>query len=305
MQATGAQPQTLLQTATQSPSSAAARYWQAALLAAAVMVLFWPVIVELVGDWFTQADYSHGFFVPLFSAYLIWRRKRDLEKIEAKPSWWGLGVVLCSLGLLFLGSLGAELFLARVGLVGTLVGLVWFFRGTPTVRALAFPLAFLLLMIPLPTIIYNEIVFPMQLLASRLAGACLQQTHTFPILREGNLLILPNYTLEVVEACSGIRSLMSLLALSLAYGYLAENSKWVRLLLALLVFPIAIFSNGLRVMLAAAITYKYGPEIGEGLLHSAYGIVVFLVATFLIIGVHAGMNRLRRRAAASPRSAVA
>src|ERR1051326_260890 len=305
MQATGAQPRALAQAATQSPSGLAARYWQAALLATAVVILFWPVIVELVGDWFTQADYSHGFFVPLFSAYLIWRRRQDLEKIEAKPSWWGLGVVLCSLGLLFLGSLGAELFLARVGLVGTIVGLVWFFRGSPTVRALAFPLAFLLLMIPLPTIIYNEIVFPMQLLASRLPGACLQQTHTFPILREGNLLILPNYTLEVGEACSGIRSLMSLLALSLAYGYLAETSKWIRLVLALLVFPIAIFSNGLRVMLAAAITYKYGPEIGEGVLHSAYGIIVFLVATSLIIAAHSAITRLRRPAGTSTGSAVA
>jgi exosortase len=305
MQATGAQPQALAQAATQSPSSLAARYWQAALLATAVVILFWPVIVELVGDWFTQADYSHGFFVPLFSAYLIWRRRQDLEKIEAQPSWWGLAAVLCSLGLLFLGSLGAELFLARVGLVGTIVGLVWFFRGSQTVRTLAFPLAFLLLMIPLPTIIYNEIVFPMQLLASRFAGACLQQTHMFPILREGNLLILPNYTLEVVEACSGIRSLMSLLALSLAYGYLAETNKWIRLLLALLVFPIAIFSNGLRVMLAAAITYKYGPEIGEGVLHSAYGIIVFLVATFLIIAVHSGITRVLRGARASTGSAVA
>jgi len=100
MQATGAQPRALAQAATQSPSGLAARYWQAALLATAVVILFWPVIVELVGDWFTQADYSHGFFVPLFSAYLIWRRRQDLEKIEAKPSWWGLGVVLCSLGLL-------------------------------------------------------------------------------------------------------------------------------------------------------------------------------------------------------------
>lgn len=294
MQATGTQPQTLVQTATQSRSGVVSRYWQAALLAALVMILFWPVIVELVGDWFTQPDYSHGFFVPLFSAFLIWRRRHDLQKIEVKPSGWGLAAVLCSLGLLFLGSLGAELFLARVGLVGTIVGLVWFFRGTRTVHALAFPLAFLLLMVPLPAIIYNEIVFPMQLLASRFAAACLQQTHTFPILREGNLLILPNYTLEVVEACSGIRSLMSLLALSLAYGYLAENSKWIRLLLALIVFPIAIFSNGLRVMIAAAVTYKYGPEIGEGLLHSAYGIVVFLVATFLIIAVHTGITRLRR-----------
>src|SRR5262249_9749287 len=158
---------------------------------------------------------SHGFFVPLFSSYLIWRRRDALAQMPARSSWWGMICVLGSLGLLFLGSLGAELFLTRVGLVGTIVGLVWFFFGAAMVRALAFPLAFLLLMIPLPAIIYNEIVFPLQLLASRFATGCLQQVHAFPVLREGNLLILPNHTLEVVEACSGIRSLMSLTALAL------------------------------------------------------------------------------------------
>ena len=169
------------------------------------------------------------------------------------------------------------------------------FCGFVTLRALLFPLGFLLLMIPLPAIIYNEITFPLQLLASRLAASSLQHLHLFPILREGNLLILPTYTLEVVEACSGIRSLMSLMALVLAYGYLAENSRWVRFLLAVLVFPVAVLGNALRVMVTAGLTYKYGPEVGEGALHSFYGIGVFLVAMLAIVGIHTAINVVKTR----------
>jgi exosortase len=294
MATTGAGAKPLLEPLSASGADRPLRYWRPALLSLSILALFWSVIVALVGDWFKNPDYSHGFFVPFFSAYLVWKKREELRQLAPKPSWWGIVMVFASLGLLFLGSLGAELFLTRVGLVGTIVGCVIFFRGFPTLRTLVFPLTFLFLMIPLPAIIYNEIVFPLQLVASRFATACLQQSHVFPVMREGNLLILPNYTLEVVEACSGIRSLMSLTALALAYGYLAERSRWVRFLLVLLVLPIAIFSNGLRVMLAAMVTYQWGPEVGEGLLHSLYGIMIFLVATFLIIGTHAIINAGRR-----------
>src|SRR5438270_6297283 len=270
--------------------------WQLLAVAGCMLVLFAPVLMRLVAQWWSDPDYSHGFFVPFFSAYLIWRRRGSLAKLNVKPTWWGMLLVLGSVGLLFLGSLGAELFLTRVGLVGTIAGVVLFFYGFATLRALLFPLGFLFLMIPLPAIIYNEITFPLQLLASRLAAGSLQQLHLFPILREGNLLILPNYTLEVVEACSGIRSLMSLMALILAYGYLAENSRWIRLLLALLVFPIAVLGNALRVMVTAALTYKYGPEVGEGALHPFYGIGVFLVAMLVIVGIHTAINAMRRHA---------
>src|SRR5438552_8380932 len=296
MHASGAQPQPLIEESSRSLAKPAGKYLPTALLIVAVTVLFWPVITGLVSDWFKDADYSHGFFVPFFSAYLIWRRRESLAKLNVKPTWWGMLLVLGSIGLLFLGSLGAELFLARVGLVGTIVGLVLFFYGLATLRALLFPLGFLFLMIPLPAIIYNEITFPLQLLASRLAAGSLQQLHLLPILREGNLLILPNYTLEVVEACSGIRSLMSLMALVLGYGYLAENSRWVRLLRALLVFATAVLGNALRVMVTAGLTYKYGPEVGEGSLHPFYGIGVCLLATLAIVGIHTGINAIRKRA---------
>lgn len=271
-----------------------AQHWQLILLLAVVVVLFYQVIIGMVGQWYSDSDYSHGFVVPIFSGYLIWQRRSALALLKAQPSWWGMAVIVFSLSSLFLGSLGAEFFLTRVALVGVIIGLIVLFRGFPTLKALAFPLAFLFLMIPLPVIVYNEIVFPLQLLASRFAGACLQQSHVFPVLREGNLLVLPNYTLEVVEACSGIRSLMTLVTLALAYGYLVERSYIMRALLVAIVVPIAVVANGVRVMIAAILTYYLGPERGEGALHSVAGIIIFLIATLLLIGVHVLLNYLRR-----------
>jgi exosortase len=265
------------------------------------MLLFWPVITHLVGQWYTDADYSYGFLVPLFSGFLIWQKREQLAQLQAQPSNWGLAIVLFSLGLLFLGSLGAELFLTRIALLGTVIGLVIFLLGFGMLRALAFPLGFLFLMVPLPVIVYNEIVFPLQLMASRFAATCLQNASAIPVLREGNLLILPNYTLEVVEACSGIRSLMSLTALALAYGYVVEPRRALRWVLLAVVVPIAVLSNGLRVISAAIAVYYFGPAAGEGLLHATTGLVIFFVATILLLAVHrllVGLSRARQQHAA-------
>ena len=149
-------------------------------------------------------------------------------------------------------------------------------------------------MIPLPTLVYNQIVFPLQLLASRFASTCLDKINVVQVLREGNLLILPHSTLQVVEACSGIRSLMSLMALSLGYGYLAEPNFAIRAMLVLATIPVAIVSNGIRVMLAALLTYWWGPAAAEGFLHSFSGWAIFLVATILLLLLHGMLTPLRR-----------
>lgn len=276
------------------------RYWQPLLLIFATAGLYAPVLAGLVKQWYSDPDYSHGFLVPIFSGYLIYRRRSRLKGIPDDPSSWGLAILLLSFALLFLGSLGAELFLSRVAFLVTILGLLIFLRGFGFVRAIAFPLAFLLLMVPLPAIIYNQIVFPLQLLASRFAAGCLTQSHVMPVLREGNLLVLPNYTLEVVEACSGIRSLMSLITVALAYGYLFESRKLIRGLLALLMIPIAVVSNGMRVMGAALVTYFWTPRAAEGFLHTFSGMVIFVAATAMILLCHSVLKLLFRK----PRSAV-
>ena len=260
--------------------------WQMWLLAAVVAGLYAPVLWRLVRQWYTDADYSHGFLVPLLSAYLIWQRRDKLAEVARKPSNWGLAVVLGALGLLFLGSLGAELFLTRISILFTICGLIVYFAGWQLLKALSFPLAFLLFAIPIPVLIYNEIVFPLQFVASRFATRVLETLNLFPIMREGNVLIMPGMRLEVVEACSGIRSLMSLLALAAGYGYLAEKSVPVRWFLVLSMIPLAIISNGTRVMITAMMTNYIGPQMAEGFMHEFSGWVIFVVATVMFLALH-------------------
>jgi exosortase len=270
--------------------------WQVCMLSTAIFLLYAPVLLKLASDWWRNPDYSHGFLIPVFVAYVVWNKGSAASALSAVPHWAGLGLVVMSIGILFIGSLGAELFLARVSLIGVLVGVVLYFRGWPTLRILAFPLAALLLMIPLPTIIYNELVFPLQLLASKLAAGCLQHTHIVPVLREGNILILPGLRLEVVEACSGIRSLVSLVTLSVIYGYFAESRTWMRVALVVLMLPVAVLANSARVLFTAIASQVWGGAVAEGWRHELSGLVSFLVATGFLLSAHAIFKRLIGRA---------
>lgn len=269
--------------------------WQGLVLVIAVFLLYAPVLKLLVWQWYNDPDYSHGFIVPLLSAYLIWDRREKLRQIARRPSAWGMVIVLFSLGLLFLGSLGAELSLARLSILGTICGLVVYFAGSAMLRAMAFPIAFLLFAIPLPALVYNEIVFPLQFIASKFATRTLEMLNLFPIMREGNVLILPKIRLEVVEACSGIRSLMSLLALAAGYGYVVEKSIPVRWFLVLSMVPLAIVSNGMRIMITAIMAHYIGPEAAEGFMHEFSGWVIFVVATILFLLLHAFLNWTRKK----------
>lgn len=269
------------------------------LLFGVFAALYAGVMSGLVAQWWRDPNYSHGFLVPAFSAWMAWRRREEFAARPARPSLWGFVLVLGSVAMLFLGSLGAELFLARGSMIGVLIGLLVYFQGWGRVRALAFPLAFLFFMVPLPAVIYYQIVFPLQLLASRLAGAAIEVF--IPVLREGNLLILPHYTLEVVEACSGIRSLFSLLALAAGYAYLVEPKWLLRCVLVALMVPIAIVANAIRIMLTAALTVWAGPESADGFLHAFSGWAIFLVSVVFMLLFHKLMTfaqgRFARRAA--------
>jgi exosortase len=270
--------------------------WQGYLLIAAVIALYAPILARLAYQWWNDADYSHGILVPFVTLYLIWRKRGELAKIPSKPSTsWGLFVVLGSLAVLFLGSLGAELSLARVSIVGVICGLIVYFHGWPTLKALTFPIAFLLFCIPLPHLLYNEIVFPLQFIASGFATRVLEILNIFPIMREGNVLVMPGLSLEVVEACSGIRSLISLLALAAGYGYLAEKSNVVRWFMFLAMIPLAIISNGTRVMFTALMAHYIGPQAAEGFMHEFSGWVIFVVATILFLTLHSLTVVIRRK----------
>jgi exosortase len=176
-----------------------------------------------------------------------------------------------------------------------MIGLLLFLHGWPMVRKMAFPLSALLLMIPIPGVIYYQLVFPLQLLASQLAATALQASHIMPVFREGNILVLPSARLEVAEACSGIRSLMSLLTIAVIYGYLSENRTWVRWLLCLLIVPIAVLSNSARVVFAAIGSEYIGLSAVEGMSHFLSGIFLFLVAILLLMACHKLLLVLLRR----------
>jgi exosortase len=280
-------------------------HWQVLLLAAVLLLLFPAVIKGLLVNWYEDPDYSHGFFVPLLSIYMVWRKREELLGLSARPSWHGLFIVVGSLGLLFLGSLGAELFLTRIAFLGTIAGLIVYFLGWQMLRAVSFPMGFLLLMIPLPALVYNEIVFPLQSLASSFATRVLETVNLFPVLREGNVLVLPNNRIEVVEACSGIRSLMSLITLAAAYGYFVERNRHLRIALVLFVVPLAVVSNGFRVAGKAVMTYYWGPKAAEGFLHSFSGWVIFIVATCVLLVLHKAMSALARAGSTKPVARVA
>ena len=250
-----------------------------------LLVLYGPILKALVLDWWRDPNYSHGFLVPVFSGYVLWKERSRLARLPIRPSNFGLLVMLGAIGLLLIGSLGAELFSTRVSLIFLVSGIVIFLAGWKMLRAVSFPLGFLILMIPIPVLIYNQITFPLQLLASRFATFWLQSVNV-PVLREGNLIILPNYTLEVVDACSGIRSLMTLITLAVAYGYLMNDRRWVRWVLALLMIPIAIVSNAIRIMGAGLLTYHFGHEMAEGFFHEFSGWVIFVAALVLMFVCH-------------------
>ena len=264
-----------------------------ALLGALLLILYAPVLAGLVRQWWNNPNYSHGFLVLPLALWLVWRSRERWRHLPPAPRPSGLALMAVALALLAVGSVGAVLFLSRISLLLMIAGLTVFLAGWPRLRAWQFPLGYALFMIPLPAIIYYQITFPLQVLASRMAAICLDVLQ-IPALREGNLIILPRQTLAVAQACSGIRSLFALLALAVAYAYLAEPRPWRRITLALLMLPIAIVSNGVRIVATGVLTYYFGAQWAEGALHASAGFVMFSVALGLLLLAHrllAGISR--------------
>ena len=224
-----------------------------AWLAVPLLVCYALVLQRLILQWWNDPDMGHGFFVPLVAGYIVWQRRQELLATEARPTWWGLLLVVWGGLQLLIGTLGVELFTARTALVVTLIGVVWTVGGMPVLRKLAFPLFLLFFMVPIPAVVYNSLTFPLQILATRIAAAGLL-TIGIPVLREGNILDLPSQQLSVVEACSGIRSLLSLTFLSLVYGYFFEKRSWLRVVLFLATIPVALAANAGRVMVTGILS---------------------------------------------------
>lgn len=263
--------------------------WYTAAVLILVAWLYAPIIARLVRQWWSDPDFSHGFFVPFFSAFVLWHTRARLAAIRPQPSAWGLPVILISLATLVVGVFGAELFLSRVSLILLMAGMVIFFLGWTMFRAVLFPLSFLVLMVPIPAIVFSQITLPLQIFASKLAAWTLP-VFGVPVLREGNVINLPAMPLEVATACSGIRSLMSLATLAIMYGYLMEQRTWVRVALAVASVPIAVAANGLRIVGTGLIVQYWDPDKAEGFFHIFSGWLVFVVSLLMLFALHRGFK---------------
>ncbi len=265
--------------------------WQLAILGALAAWIYAPVLGKLASQWWEDPNFSHGFFVPAFALYVVWQERSALSRIPRRPSWTGLAILCLGLCTLIVGVLGAELFLSRASLLLFVAGLIVLFLGWQHQKALLFPWLLLLLMIPIPAILFNQVTFPLQLLASKLASAVLAGLGV-PVLREGNVIQLPAMPLEVAEACSGIRSLLSLATLAIIYGYSLEKRISVRVILALASIPIAVAANAFRIVGTGLLVQYWNPDKAEGFFHSFSGWLIFVVSLLLLFGLHRAMRWL-------------
>ncbi len=282
------------------------------LVAAAVCFLYANVLAKLARDWWTDDNYSHGLLVPFVIGYIVWLEFDRLKKAIAKPQFLlgGAGVLFALLMLLG-GTLGAELFTQRVSLVLMLAGITVYFWGAKILKSLAVAFILLVLAIPIPQIIFNKIAFPLQIYASRMAIWGIRLLEVASV-RKGNVIeILPQgstqvIALEVVEACSGIRSLMTLMTLALVLAYFTRTKRkvasdgwfdflknkdfWRAVILMLAAIPIAVLTNAARVTATGALTYYYGKKALESVWHDLSGWLVYVVALVLLILVNFGLR---------------
>lgn len=284
-----------------APAMPRAMPWAHLLWFAALLILVYlPVLRPLVRQWSTDDDMGHGFFVPLVAGYIAWTRREEILAAPIRPNYWGILLIVWGVLQSYIGALGAELFLQRTAIILSLLGVVLATAGWQVVKLLVFPFLLLPFMVPIPAVIYNQITFPLQLFASRVAEITLGLVG-IPVLRDGNILELASQRLSVAEACSGIRSLLSLTFLSLVYGYFFDRNTWIRWALFLGTIPIAIVANSSRVTMTGILS-EYQPDMAKGFFHSLEGWLIFLVALAMMIAFHGvlakGYAIVKRRRAA-------
>jgi exosortase len=247
----------------------------------------------MASQWANDENMGHGWFVPVLAGYIAWQRRERLMATPRKPSYWGLALVVWAGFQAFAATLGAELFTARLAFVFAVVGSILFIGGKGWLRVLLFPLILLLFMIPIPQIIYARLTLSLQTLASQL-GEILIGWMGIPVFRTGNLLQLPSQTLDIADACSGIRSLLSLAFLSLVYAYFTDKRAWMRWALLAAVIPIAIGANAVRVAVTGLLS-EINTDYAQGAYHEAEGYIVFIVALAALLVVHRLINFATRR----------
>lgn len=256
----------------------------AVLLTALVVAAWGRVLGLLVHQWMHDPNYAHSIFLPFLALFLAWRRRGALAITPARREPFGLVLMLVAAVLLVAGSAAAEHFTARVSLVLMLAAVYITFQGRARSRILLVPWLLVVLSIPLPYIVYYRLTFPLQIFSSRAAASILAALG-MPVVRMGNIIHLEQYTLEIVTACSGLRSMMTLAAMSVFAGDLFRLSWGGRLVLVVVSIPIAVAANTARLLSTAALSALAGPKVADGFLHGVSGIVVFMLGIALLLGV--------------------
>lgn len=263
--------------------------WQPIAWFGALLILCYaPILYRMAEQWASDEDMGHGFLVPVIAGFVAWQRRGILAATPRKPNGWGLALVAFAALEALAATLGAELFTARMAFIIALFGVILYLGGTQWVKQLLFPLLLMLFMIPIPAIIYAQLTLKLQMIAAQL-GEALITLMGIPVLRSGNTLQLPSQTLDVAEACSGIRSLLSLGFLSLVYAYFTDKRIWMRWVLLAATVPIAICANGIRVAVTGWMS-EINVNLARGAYHEMEGYIVFVVALVALVVVHRLIN---------------
>jgi exosortase len=264
---------------------------------AGALALYVPVIAGMAADWIEFPSLSHGFAVPLISAYLLWNRRKLLAEAPVQGSSTGLPVVVLALGMLVLGSLGGESFIARLSLPIALLGAVLYLMGWPVTKHTWVAIAYLAFMIPLPYLTLKAITYQSRLFDAGLTAAALGWIGV-PVLRDGVMLQLPNMTLEVADECSSVPAIAALLALGAAYAQLQARPTWIRAVLTLAAAPLGLLSNIVRLIVTSLGAYYLGPIALNNVIHKFNGTTVFLATVVLLVVLDALLTRIWRRGSA-------
>ncbi|MBI5575803.1 MAG: exosortase [Deltaproteobacteria bacterium] len=264
-----------------------------ALLGLGVVSLYWTVVPRMVHDWWKDPNFSHGFLVPVFSAYLIHEKSRDLRLLRPESSATaGLFLVVCGLAMLIVGKAGGEYFTMRSSIVVLLSGIFFIMFGKEGFLLCLFPLMFLFFMVPIPYILYDAIAFPLKMAASWIGEHALSAVG-IPVLRDGNIIMLPNIRLEVADACSGIRSLMSLMALATVASYFLNLRIALGAVLFVSSVPVSVGTNSLRIFATGILSNRYGEKAAEGFFHDFSGWLVFAAGAFVILLIGVLLRKIR------------
>jgi exosortase len=252
-------------------------------LAALAGLAYGPVLWRLSAAWWIDPEYSHGLLCAPLAAGIVWARRDRLARLSLAPSAAGLAGAAISIALLLIGTLGAEVFLTRASLLLFVASSIVFLFGWQHLRGVAFPFAILALSIPVPALLMTHVTLPLQFAASAAAEASLSAVH-IPVLREGNVLVLPGATLQVAEACSGVRSMMSLLVLALLVARNMETRTLTRIAIVATAIPVTIAINAVRVTTTAIATEYYGVAAADGVIHEMLGVILFIASAILLVG---------------------